>query len=807
MAAVHDADTAVRDGTDTHPPLPPKDIGFFQSPNLESYFKALPPSRPASIYSVNRASLSQQLSQLTSISLPDAESLASTVAAIPTATAAAKALSNAAGQIKSWIKKAAEVLGGLDAEDDVEWAGSGHKDGLDDVEGAIKKFEKLVVTYIASVEETRTRSDIQDVSKADMTLLLDTLDDVVGAWDKVNKSLKEVKKQVELAMEWEELWNTVLGEIGQEIEELGTVVFEMEEKRYKGGFEDHAVVDIKELETIVEEAPFTTNSMTGKASRFNAPPVIAPQSPLASPGLQHPQEDSGLLMLFARMQPLRASLDFLPMRLSAYEVRAKAIFPSACGELENRRKTLEEKYKELEKDAETLREELGEDRWVSVFRTAARQAQKMCESVERAILRLREALESDAIGSTPNFLAKRVSDYEAKKNSYGPAIKKVLSMIEKGCKERVTVNGEVIRIHNDTRKMWNEIERKLAEVDAALEEAQAGKSQPLRDSISTILSTDASGVASTIETPGTSPASSVALPTTEGKSSLPSTPDLNARSRGSSIRSVSSSRPPNGRRVVSQPAALNLAKRPPLPAAMSRLSSASPSPGPRAASSTPTPGSRARLSSTPAALDNKPRWSVGTARVDRNGLNGPKFRPTAYATALKNARPSIYSFRTPSAGSTLPSPSPLGPGSASVPHTARARAASSLGFHGRRDVSPSPARAVETPTESRPKSRLYRPSYQSSTPKIPLASGTKRASMLPVPSNPSSPMLSAFNVDRADDDAGQLTDDSPTVRRMPVRPASSMAIASSSSVPSGRRSSMLPMRKAEPKKEERKWKM
>jgi hypothetical protein len=39
-----------------------------------------------------------------------------------------------------------------------------------------------------------------------------------------------VKEQVELAMEWEELWVVVLGDIGLEMEALSRLVFEMEEK-------------------------------------------------------------------------------------------------------------------------------------------------------------------------------------------------------------------------------------------------------------------------------------------------------------------------------------------------------------------------------------------------------------------------------------------------------------------------------------------------------------------------------------------------------------------------------------------------
>ena len=70
----------------------------------------------------------------------------------------------------------------------------------------------------------------------------------------------------------------------------------------------------------------------------------------------------------------RASLDFLPMRLSVFQARAEQAFPTACDELEMRRTALEGSYKKLEKDAESLRKELGEDKWVLVFRGAGRQA-------------------------------------------------------------------------------------------------------------------------------------------------------------------------------------------------------------------------------------------------------------------------------------------------------------------------------------------------------------------------------------------------------------------------------------------------
>ena len=65
-------------------------------------------------------------------------------------------------------------------------------------------------------------------------------------------------------MEWEELWNSILGEIGQELQALNRLVFEMEEKRHNGAESVLANkadggIDLNELETIVEEQPNKSN--------------------------------------------------------------------------------------------------------------------------------------------------------------------------------------------------------------------------------------------------------------------------------------------------------------------------------------------------------------------------------------------------------------------------------------------------------------------------------------------------------------------------------------------------------------------
>lgn len=104
-------------------------VSIQSSDGSESYFNPYGPSRPTSMYSLSRASFANQISQLTSSHLPHANSLSYTIASTPTSTAAAKALTEAAGQIRRWIVKASAVLDGLHAEDDVEWAAAGGRRG------------------------------------------------------------------------------------------------------------------------------------------------------------------------------------------------------------------------------------------------------------------------------------------------------------------------------------------------------------------------------------------------------------------------------------------------------------------------------------------------------------------------------------------------------------------------------------------------------------------------------------------------------------------------------------------------------
>ncbi|KAH7034867.1 cortical protein KAR9-domain-containing protein [Microdochium trichocladiopsis] len=738
------------------PSPPPKDtppIGTPSStdyvPDLPSYFNPLGLQRAGSIYTISRASFANQLAQLTALQLPDADLLSSKVAAIPTAQAASKALIGAAEQIRSWISKAAEVISGLDSEDDVEWAAAGGREGYEEVENAITRFEQLINVYVSAIEELQNRPDIAAVPGDDLTHAVMQMDSIMREWRAIRATLNNVKGQVDTAMEWEELWNMVLGDIQNEMDDLSRLVFEMEERRHKSVLVASGSdgVDIGDLATIVEETP----PAVARNNRFSVsafPPT--PNSP-GTPTLS--QDDSSLLALFARMQPLRASLDFLPMRLSVFEARAQKAFPTACEELEMRRTGLEGSYKKLEKDADSLRKELGEDKWVLVFRGAGRQAQKMIESVDRSMNKLRESIDQGLQSSNPAVMGKKIESYEAKKTHYGPAIERVLSIIDRGVKDRLTVNGEILRLHTEMQSKWDEVREQMLEFDAILEALNADRrTQHLRDSISSMLSNDQSTLGSGINTPGSSPPSSVIMSSLGIDPVTPTAKPKNRVSSGSSLPQPQFSRRSSSHLSTPQP-------RRPLGSRLSAMSSpavASPSTPARSGSVTPLNSGHPRSASRNA--DNRPRWSVST-NTSKSDL-GHNFKPLSLTTpspyVKRSPTPlrSASSLATSSRDTKLPIRSPLSREATASPvleRTPSRKGGSRLSFRDRLSASPAPAPVVTQSTL--PKPRL-----------------TTQASMSALPNRRAS--LQPPRPQESGDDVRQ-------------RPASSLA--------TGRRSSLLPL--------------
>ena len=470
-------------------------------------------SRANSVYSLSRLSLTNQLSQLQSLKLPAITSFFSSIKAVSSAKLASKLLNEFAEQMMHWEREAIDILTGTNAEDDVEWAAAGGKEGLMEIDSVIKRFECLIDMYVAAIDQVQRRNDISDLSAHEIQTIVGLMEQVLEYWKNVKALFQKVIRQVEAAMEWEELWNSVFAEIDLEMKSLNRLIFEMEESRYDTKSVEETYVEengitIEELESVISKGN-DREKAAGEQNIQGLSPVTMIQPHVKSDCAYMWHEDANLLALFARMQPLKASLDFLPMRLSAFRSRGGADFPTACEDLEFKNKMLVSQWKRLESDAEALRKELGEDQWILVFRNAGRQMLRMCDSIMKSVSKLQEILACDRCLYSPSVLNSRIESFEAKREHYGSAIERVLKIVDKGITDRFTINGEILRLQQVMKQKWADVETAMRRMDDQLEKSHSSESHWPRDSMSTVLSAERPVSGSTIDTPNSSPASSV----------------------------------------------------------------------------------------------------------------------------------------------------------------------------------------------------------------------------------------------------------------------------------------------------------
>ncbi|KDQ61744.1 hypothetical protein JAAARDRAFT_31221 [Jaapia argillacea MUCL 33604] len=137
----------------------------------------------------------------------------------------------------------------------------------------------------------------------------------------------------------------------------------------------------------------------------------------------------------------------------------------------------------VQSESDVLREELKEDKWLTVFRTATEQAEGMMTSLEKAVNRCqhfiwqvhRRGHDDSPSPITPKLpvnmesFTQLLDAFEAKKKHYMPATTKVLSIIDKGVQDRVTKNGECLRRHAECNQRWRNLRDRITQTELEME--------------------------------------------------------------------------------------------------------------------------------------------------------------------------------------------------------------------------------------------------------------------------------------------------------------------------------------------------
>ncbi|KAI0083929.1 hypothetical protein BDY19DRAFT_910219 [Irpex rosettiformis] len=208
--------------------------------------------------------------------------------------------------------------------------------------------------------------------------------------------------------------------------------------------------------------------------------------------------DQSLLQLDERLESVTRGLKVVNESLTPLLESAKTPTPAnlqnteAAEEAAILRKyaSLMSEWEAVQKESQVLREELKEDKWLTVFRTVTEQADGMMTSLEKAINRCQDFIyqvekrgADDSISQSSSMGSLRsekspvsldvyntlLDSYEAKKKHYMPATTKVLSIIDKGVQDRVTKNGECLRRHAQCTQRWKKLNERIIRTDKDME--------------------------------------------------------------------------------------------------------------------------------------------------------------------------------------------------------------------------------------------------------------------------------------------------------------------------------------------------
>ncbi|KAG2157699.1 uncharacterized protein EDB93DRAFT_1124182 [Suillus bovinus] len=200
--------------------------------------------------------------------------------------------------------------------------------------------------------------------------------------------------------------------------------------------------------------------------------------------------DKALMTLDERLEAVAHGMKSVSESIAPCQNQPNGTSDSEQAALVRKHAVLVTEWEAVQSDTDVLREELKEDKWLTVFRTVTEQADGMMGSLEKAVNRCQDFIWQVHRGGAEDSLSRSsyrgsvssdknplsievfnelLSSFEAKKKHYVPATSKVLAIIDNGVQNRVTKNGETLRRHGESAKRWRILKERMAKTEKEME--------------------------------------------------------------------------------------------------------------------------------------------------------------------------------------------------------------------------------------------------------------------------------------------------------------------------------------------------
>ncbi|GJJ11257.1 hypothetical protein Clacol_005489 [Clathrus columnatus] len=256
--------------------------------------------------------------------------------------------------------------------------------------------------------------------------------------------------------------NAQLTEVSFSIADIQTRIFEIQELRHQSGVPAHNANSL------------SLNSSTQSSTESSS--II----------------DQALINLDERLETVSRSIQAIDETLAPILRCAKTPTQNSSENVDESHRVILRKHagimqewESTRSEAEVLREELKEDKWLTVFRSVSEQADGMMKSLEKAVSQCQDFIwqvnkrRTTENLQTPDHAPINLETFMTILNAFESKKKQVSPLLsndtiadlraDKGVRDRVTKNGECLRLHAEMRQRWHNLRERISRIDTEME--------------------------------------------------------------------------------------------------------------------------------------------------------------------------------------------------------------------------------------------------------------------------------------------------------------------------------------------------
>ncbi|KAK9454334.1 hypothetical protein V1511DRAFT_501720 [Dipodascopsis uninucleata] len=283
-----------------------------------------------------------------------------------------------------------------------------------------------------------------------------------------------IKQQIDVALEWSELHH-IISELTKEIGSCSCTIVNLKYgEDAKSRKQDSQSLDLDTLQQSLDLSPVPGCGKLIALSDVDR------------------QNNSELVRVIKKIQPLKVSITHLSDRFSDIQDKLEEYFPSALHQMIQIKYTLEEDWDRLSEESSRLKRDLGEDKLAETLREVARKASETLLELEQDIDKISK-IDYECLGSLKDRrdIAHSTENLESKV----PEILRILDLLSQNADEDFAGASDIREHYDVLSKRWKDLEHKAGKLDSKFgiyilkyTSPDAFRSSSSRDSVSSVSS-------------------------------------------------------------------------------------------------------------------------------------------------------------------------------------------------------------------------------------------------------------------------------------------------------------------------------